>query len=351
MQSGQSVVFVAESAGRREALLELLAKHGVRPEPLDQFSDFNPESEPAVITLGLLDQGITVDGFSIVPESQLFDRRVPQRRRRKQHEIATDLIVRDLSEIEVGDPIVHLDHGVGHYQGLETIALGHDINEFVTVEYRDGAKLYIPVTNLGVLSRYAGGDPDAVSAHKLGTDRWSKAKQKAAEEIRDKAAELLDIYARRAAKQGYAHQIDETQYDRFADGFPFELTPDQETSIDAVLADLKAPRPMDRLVCGDVGFGKTEVAMRAAFASVSSGKQVCVLVPTTLLAQQHFESFRDRFADWPVTVEVLSRFKSPKETKAVIERSNQGKVDILVGTHKAPLERSSVTKTRTVDHR
>ena len=334
MQSGQSVVFVAESAGRREALLELLAKYGVRPEPLEQFSDFKPESQPAVITLGLLDQGITVDGFSIVPESQLFGRRVPQRRRRKQHEIATDLIVRDLSEIEVGDPIVHLDHGVGHYQGLETIALGHDINEFVTVEYRDGAKLYIPVTNLGVLSRYAGGDPDAVSAHKLGTDRWSKAKQKAAEEIRDKAADLLDIYARRAAKQGYAHQIDETQYDRFADGFPFELTPDQETSIDAVLADLKAPRPMDRLVCGDVGFGKTEVAMRAAFASVSSGKQVCVLVPTTLLAQQHFESFRDRFADWPVTVDVLSRFKSPKETKAIIERSNQGKVDILVGTHK-----------------
>ena len=334
IESGQTVCFVAESAGRREALLELLAKHGIRPEPIERFSDFQSNNRNAVITLGLLDQGIMVDQLAIVPESQLFGRRVPQRRRRKQHEIATDLIVRDLSEIEIGDPIVHIDHGVGHYKGLETIDLGDDINEFVTVEYQGGAKLYIPVTNLGVLSRYAGGDPDSVSAHKLGTDRWSKAKQKAAEEIRDKAAELLDIYARRAAKEGYAHQIDELQYDRFAEGFPFELTPDQETSIEAVLGDLKAPRPMDRLVCGDVGFGKTEVAMRAAFASISSGKQVCVLVPTTLLAQQHFESFRDRFADWPVTVEVLSRFKTAKETKAVIDQANKGLVDIVVGTHK-----------------
>ena len=334
VENHQSVCFVAESAGRREALLELLAKHGIRPVPVERFSDYQPDQQPAVITLGLLDQGMIVDQLAIVPEAQLFGRRVPQRRRRKQHEIATDLIVRDLSEIAIGDPIVHIDHGVGHYKGLETIDLGDDINEFVTVEYQGGAKLYIPVTNLGVLSRYAGGDPDAVAAHKLGTDRWSKAKQKAAEEIRDKAAELLDIYARRAAKEGYAHQIDESQYDRFADGFPFELTPDQETSIDAVLADLRAPRPMDRLVCGDVGFGKTEVAMRATFASVSSGKQVCVLVPTTLLAQQHFESFRDRFADWPVTVEVLSRFKSAKETKVVIERANNGQIDIVVGTHK-----------------
>ena len=330
----KAVCFVAESAGRREALSELLARHGMRPETVERFSDFQPATHKAVITLGLLDQGIIVDQFAIVPESQLFGRRVPQRRRRRQHEIATDLIVRDLSEIEIGDPIVHIDHGVGHYKGLETIDLGEDINEFVTVEYQGDAKLYIPVTNLGVLSRYAGGDPDLVPAHKLGTDRWRRAKQKAAEEIRDKAAELLDIYARRAAKEGYAHQIDESQVNQFADGFPFELTPDQETSIDAVLADLKAPRPMDRLVCGDVGFGKTEVAMRAAFASVSSGKQVCVLVPTTLLAQQHFESFRDRFADWPVTIEVLSRFKTAKETGAIIDRANNGQVDIVVGTHK-----------------
>jgi transcription-repair coupling factor (superfamily II helicase) len=334
IEQGLSLLFVAESAGRREALLELLAKHGLRPKSIDQLADFNPASEGVAITLGLLDHGILIDQIAIIPESSIFGRRVHKRRRRRQHEIATDLIVRDLSELKINDPIVHIDHGVGHYRGLETINMGNDINEFVAVEYQGGAKLFIPVTNLGVLSRYAGGDLEAVRVHKLGTDRWSKAKQKAAEEIRDKAAELLDIYAKRAAKEGHAHQIDDDQCERFAEGFPFELTPDQETSIDAAITDLRAPRPMDRLICGDVGFGKTEVAMRAAFAAVSSGKQVCVLVPTTLLAQQHFESFRDRFADWPVTIEVLSRFKSRIETKEIVERSNKGGIDIIVGTHK-----------------
>ncbi len=328
------ILFVAESAGRREALLELLAKQGIRPVTVDSIEAFQQGGASLGLCLGLLEDGIVIDDLAIVPESSLFGRRVPQRRRRRQHEIATDLIVRDLAEITVGDPIVHIDHGVGFYRGLETIALGDEVNEFVCVEYQDAAKLFIPVANLGVLSRYAGGDPDHVSAHKLGTDRWGKAKQKAAEEIRDKAAELLNIYAKRAAKEGHAHEINDEDYQRFASGFPFELTPDQETSIDAVLADMRAPKPMDRLVCGDVGFGKTEVAMRAAFASVSAGKQVCVLVPTTLLAQQHFESFRDRFADWAVTVDVLSRFKSAKETDLLIEKANRGQVDILVGTHR-----------------
>jgi transcription-repair coupling factor (superfamily II helicase) len=334
LSRGVRALFVAESPGRREALLELLAKYGLRPDVIHHFDAFTDQTGPLAITLGLLDAGLCVDDLAIIPEAQLFGRRVPQRRRRRQHEIATDLIVRDLAEINLGDPIVHIDHGVGFYRGLETITLGDEVNEFVTVEYQAGAKLYIPVANLGVLSRYAGGDPDAVTAHKLGTDRWSKAKQKAAEEIRDKAAELLDIYAKRAAKEGFAHEIDESQYARFADSFPFELTPDQDSSIEAVLNDMRSPRPMDRLVCGDVGFGKTEVAMRAAFAAVSCEKQVCILVPTTLLAQQHFESFRDRFADWPITVDVLSRFKSAKDTKTVIDKANRGQVDILVGTHK-----------------
>jgi transcription-repair coupling factor (superfamily II helicase) len=334
LSRGVRALFVAESPGRREALLELLAKYGLRPDVIHHFDAFTDQTGPLAITLGLLDAGLCVDDLAIIPEAQLFGRRVPQRRRRRQHEIATDLIVRDLAEINLGDPIVHIDHGVGFYRGLETITLGDEVNEFVTVEYQAGAKLYIPVANLGVLSRYAGGDPDAVTAHKLGTDRWSKAKQKAAEEIRDKAAELLDIYAKRAAKEGFAHEIDESQYARFADSFPFELTPDQDSSIEAVLNDMRSPRPMDRLVCGDVGFGKTEVAMRAAFAAVSCEKQVCILVPTTLLAQQHFESFRDRFADWPITVDVLSRFKSAKDTKTVIDKANKGQVDILVGTHK-----------------
>lgn len=328
------VLFVAESPGRREALLELLAKYGLRPVVLDHLGDFNESVGPLAMTLGLLDAGLCLDQLAIIPEAQLFGRRVPQRRRRRQHEIASDLIVRDLAEISLNDPIVHMDHGVGFYRGLETLTFGDDTNEFVVVEYQGSAKLYIPVANLGVLSRYAGDDPETVVAHKLGTDRWSKAKQKAAEEIRDKAAELLDIYAKRALKEGFAHSIDESTYQRFADGFPFELTVDQETAIEAVLQDMRAPRPMDRLICGDVGFGKTEVAMRAAFAAVSCEKQVCILVPTTLLAQQHFESFRDRFAEWPIHVEVLSRFKSAKDTKALIERANRGLVDILVGTHK-----------------
>ena len=325
-------LLVAESAGRREALLELLAKYHIRPTVIDHLSEAH--KYPLSLTVGYLSGGVIVDDLAYIPESALFGRRIPQRRRRKQHEIASDLIVRDLSELTVGDPIVHLDHGIGRYQGLELIALGDDTNEFVTVEYADGAKLYVPVTNLGVLSRYAGGDPELVTPYRLGSDRWSKAKQKAAEEIRDKAAELLEIYAKRAAETGYAHHLDESAYARFAAGFPFELTPDQESAIDAVLADLKAPKPMDRLICGDVGFGKTEVAMRAAFVSANTGKQVVVLVPTTLLAQQHFESFRDRFAETPLRVEVISRFRGQKETQAVIEASNRGQVDIIVGTHK-----------------
>ncbi|NBS12480.1 MAG: transcription-repair coupling factor, partial [Gammaproteobacteria bacterium] len=332
LETQPHTVLVAESAGRREALLEMLAKYHLSPTVIEHPTE--AVHHTLSLTVGYLDAGVIVETLAYIPESALFGRRIPQRRRRKQHEVASDLIIRDLSELAVGDPIVHLDHGIGRYQGLELISLGDDTNEFVTVEYAEGARLYVPVTHLGVLSRYAGGDPEQVSPYRLGSDRWSKAKQKAAEEIRDKAAELLAIYAKRAAETGYAHAVDDEAYQRFAAGFPFELTPDQEAAVDAVLADLESPKPMDRLICGDVGFGKTEVAMRAAFVSANAGKQVVVLVPTTLLAQQHFESFRDRFADTAFRVEVISRFRSQKETQAVIEAANRGQVDVIVGTHK-----------------
>jgi len=223
---------------------------------------------------------------------------------------------------------------VGRYQGLVTLDMDGQVQEFLLLEYADKAKLYVPVANLEAISRYAGADDNSAPLHRLGTEQWSKARRKAAEQVRDTAAELLNLYARRAARQGYGFPFDHAEYALFASGFPFEETADQANAILATLADMRSPKPMDRLVCGDVGFGKTEVAMRAAFVAVQAGKQVAVLVPTTLLAQQHYENFRDRFADWPVRIEVLSRFKSAKEQKLAMEAAKDGRIDILIGTHK-----------------
>ncbi|MDO7656906.1 MAG: transcription-repair coupling factor, partial [OM182 bacterium] len=245
----------------------------------------------------------------------------------------TDFIVKSLTELRLNDAVVHIDHGVGRYRGLETIVTDGQATEFLMLEYAHEAKLYVPVASLHLISRYSGGE-DGAPLNSLGTDQWSKAKRKAAEKIRDVAAELLDIYAQREAKKGYTYKVTDIDYDKFASSFPFEETADQETAIDAVINDMALPRAMDRLVCGDVGFGKTEVAMRAAFIAVQNNKQVALLVPTTLLAQQHYESLKDRFADWPVEVDVISRFKTTAEQNAVLERVAAGKVDILVGTHR-----------------
>ena len=325
------VLLVAESAGRLASLLERLdaAHQPERVEALHQLRD-----EKLAITIGGLDQGLIHDSLAIIPEAALIGAAVPQRRQRKKNNIVPDLQVRDLSELKEGDPVVHVEHGIGRYAGLQTLTVENDTLEFVTLEYKGGSKLYVPVVDLDLLARYAGADPDNAPHDKLGSDRWSKARRKAAEAVRDKAAELLDIYARRAARPGKSHALNELEYQRFCDAFPFETTPDQQTAIDAVVADLNAPSPMDRLVCGDVGFGKTEVALRAAFVAVQAGYQVALLVPTTLLAQQHWENFRDRFADWAVNIELLSRFRSAKETEQVLASAEAGKVDILVGTHK-----------------
>jgi len=218
--------------------------------------------------------------------------------------------------------------------GMQKLEVGDVETEFLTLEYAAGDKLYVPVSSLHLISRYSGADIEHAPLHRLGGEQWKKAKRKAQEKVRDVAAELLEIHARRAAKQGVAHSLEEAAYQAFASDFPFEETPDQATAIEAVLADLQAPRPMDRVVCGDVGFGKTEVAMRAACVAVNNGKQVAILVPTTLLAQQHYQNFCDRFADWPVRVEVLSRFVAAKKQKQILEDTAAGKVDILIGTHK-----------------
>jgi len=334
----RKVLLCAESAGRREALIDLLARHKLKPASFASWRAFADSKSEFGITIAPIDEGISGDtpyAFALIAESQLFGKRVSQSRRRKKAAASTaESVVKNLAELRVGAPVVHADHGVGRYLGLQSLNVDHQASEFLALEYADGAKLYVPVGSLQLISRYSGADDDTAPLHRLGTEQWSKAKRKAAEKIRDVAAELLDIYARREAREGRAFELSDEDYQQFADAFPFEETPDQQVAIEAVLDDLKSLRPMDRLVCGDVGFGKTEVAVRAAFVAVQNGTQVAILVPTTLLAQQHFESFRDRFADWPVNIEVLSRFRSAAEQKGVIAELHAGKVDILIGTHK-----------------
>ena len=330
------VLFTAESAGRREVLLELLARLKLRPQEVNGWPAFLQSKERLAITIAPLDDGLLLQQpqLALIAESPLFGQRIMQRRRREKLRDAGENVIKNLTELREGAPVVHIDHGVGRYQGLVTMEFDGQAAEFLQLQYAEEAKLYVPVSSLHLIARYTGSDDALAPLHRLGSETWQKAKRKAAEQVRDVAAELLDIYARRAAREGYAFQDPQLDYDTFSAGFPFEETPDQQAAIEAVRADMLAPKPMDRLICGDVGFGKTEVAMRAAFIAVHSGRQVAVLVPTTLLAQQHYNSFRDRFADWPVRVEVMSRFKSAKEIQAAVDQLAEGKVDILIGTHK-----------------
>ena len=328
------VLFCAESAGRREVLLELLARLKLKPREVDGWSAFAADGERLVITIAPLDQGLLLDELALIPESPLFGQRIMQRRRRDKGQGGGDNVIKNLTELREGAPVVHIDHGVGRYHGLVTLEVEGQPAEFLMLEYAEEAKLYVPVASLHLIARYTGSDDALAPLHRLGSETWQKAKRKAAEQVRDVAAELLDVYARRAAREGYAFRDPQADYETFSAGFPFEETPDQQAAIEAVREDMLSAKPMDRLVCGDVGFGKTEVAMRAAFVAVHSGKQVAVLVPTTLLAQQHYNSFRDRFADWPVRVEVMSRFKSTKEIREAEQLLLEGKIDIIIGTHK-----------------
>lgn len=335
LEKSERVILSGETAGRREALREIIAKLGHKVTLCQHLGDA-PVKGVGLIISPIVNSFYLPDAkLWFITETELFGSRVVQSRRREQKAtVSADTLIRNLAELQPGQPVVHIDHGVGRYQGLTTLDAGNVTTEFVTIEYAGGSKLYVPVANLNVLSRYSGGEESHAPLHKLGNDAWEKSKKRAAEKVRDVAAELLDIYARREAKPGYPFKINDEEYQRFAAGFPFEETIDQHTAIEAVKHDMQQPRAMDRLVCGDVGFGKTEVAMRGAFIAVNEGKQVMVLVPTTLLAQQHYENFSDRFADMPVRVEVLSRFKTTKQSNAILSDLADGKVDIIIGTHK-----------------
>lgn len=328
------ILFSVESAGRREALTELLAGSPLKLTPVESLNDFAAGSDKLGLLVGPLAQGFVLgEEFALICEGDLLGGRVIQRRRReKSASLSPDTLIRNLAELSIGQPVVHLDHGVGRYLGLQSLDAGGMKSEYLTLEYAGGDKLYVPVTALHLVGRYSGADEPTLN--RLGNDAWAKAKRKAAEKVRDVAAELLDVYARRAAQPGQAIAHDKNAYRQFCDAFPFEETDDQLKAISAVLTDMTQPKAMDRLVCGDVGFGKTEVAMRAAFVAVHGGKQVAVLVPTTLLAQQHYDNFRDRFANWPVKVELISRFKTGKEQDKALEGLADGSIDIVIGTHK-----------------
>ncbi|WP_409574933.1 transcription-repair coupling factor [Sulfuritalea sp.] len=341
---GGRVLLLAESPGRRQTLADYLAEYGLVPASCTDFAAFLADASPFMLGVGPLSGGFLLDdapkeaplgGIAVVTENELYAATArPRGRRTDARRANLEGWLRDLSELKVGDPVVHEAHGIGRYLGLVHMDFGEGATEFLHLEYANGAKLYVPVAQLQVISRYSGADPDSIQLHTLGSGQWEKARKKAAEQVHDTAAELLHLYAQRAAREGHQFVFKQHDLEAFADGFGFEETPDQQTAINAVIEDMKSGKPMDRLVCGDVGFGKTEVAMRAAFVAVSDGKQVAILCPTTLLAEQHYQNFSDRFANWPIKIAEISRFKSAKEQDEAVELLAQGKIDVLIGTHR-----------------
>ena len=341
----QRVLLLAESNGRRESLLDFLRASGLNPPAFDSLAEFEAHGDEKIgIATAALAQGFAwaEQGIDFVTETELFAAGPTTRRRKKQEQVSdVEALIKDLSELNVGDPVVHSQHGIGRYRGLVNMDMGQQnpdgspaLQEFLHLEYADKATLYVPVSQLQLISRYTGVSADEAPLHKLGSGQWEKAKRRAAEQVRDAAAELLNIYARRAARQGHAFRYSPQDYEQFVADFGFEETADQNAAIHAVIQDMISPRPMDRLVCGDVGFGKTEVALRAAFVAVTGGKQVAFLAPTTLLAEQHYQTLVDRFSKWPVKIAEVSRFRSGKEISAAIKGIADGSVDIVVGTHK-----------------
>ncbi len=332
-ESGR-VLLAADTAGRRELIIETLRAAGLNPRPVASWAAFSSQDERFCIAVLPLSGGIALpdDGLTVLSESELFPGHARTLRRERRTGQDPESMIKSLADLQPGALIVHLEHGIGRYRGLEVLEVGDGRGEYLHLEYEGGDKLYVPVTDLELVSRYTGADPDAVALHRLGSDQWQKTRRKAAERVRDVAAELLNLQARRAARAGHSYGLDRGLYARFAAGFEYEETEDQHRAIEAVLADLASDQPMDRVVCGDVGFGKTEVALRASFAVVDSGRQVVVLAPTTLLAEQHHRTFSDRFADWPVRVELLSR--SGKQASQILAGLADGTVDIVIGTHR-----------------
>ena len=335
--SAQRLLVLAESDGRRESLLDFLRASQVTPPAFDSLAEFEASDEKIGIATAPLAQGFAwvEGGIDFITETELFAAGVSVRRRRKQEQVSdVEALIKDLSELNVGDPVVHAQHGIGRYRGLVNMDMGQGNTEFLHLEYADQSSLYVPVSQLHQISRYTGVSADEAPLHRLGSGQWEKAKRRAAEQVRDTAAELLNIYARRAAREGHAFRYSPQDYETFAHDFGFEETADQNAAIHAVIQDMISPRPMDRLVCGDVGFGKTEVALRAAFVAVTGGRQVAFLAPTTLLAEQHYQTLVDRFSKWPVKIAEMSRFRSQKEITAAARGIADGTVDIVVGTHK-----------------
>lgn len=334
------IMFAADTTGRREVLSETLRAFGLRPQRFDSWQDFLTSGASVGLTVLPIEQGFIISNeLAVLTESQLFGGRVRPKTSRKLSERDPESIIRSLSDLEPGDPVVHEDHGIGRYKGLQTLSIDGRDAEFLTLEYAGEDKLYVPVSSMQLISRYTGGAAESAPLHRLGSEQWAKARKKAAKKVRDVAAELLDLYARRQARKGFGFELDKPMYAEFSSGFPYEETADQQSAIDAVLGDMESSQPMDRVVCGDVGFGKTEVALRAAFVAVQGQKQVAILVPTTLLAQQHFSTFSDRFADWPVRIELLARFRTSKQQDETLKQLQSGTVDIVIGTHKL-LQRS-----------
>jgi transcription-repair coupling factor (superfamily II helicase) len=341
---GQRVLVLAESAGRQSSLMDFVHASRLSPPAFDTLEDFLASDEPLGMATAALNIGFRwlARGVDFVTETELFAAGPTTRRRKKQEQVSdVEALIKDLSELRVGDPVVHAAHGIGRYRGLLNMDMGQtdehgapQLQEFLQLEYADAATLYVPVSQLQLISRYTGVSADEAPLHRLGSGQWDKAKRKAAEQVRDAAAELLNIYARRALREGHAFRYSAQDYETFANDFGFEETPDQRAAIHAVIQDMISPRPMDRLVCGDVGFGKTEVALRAAFIAITGGKQVAVLAPTTLLAEQHYQTLVDRFSKWPVKVAEVSRFRSGKEVSAALKGVADGTIDIVVGTHK-----------------
>ncbi|HEX5314487.1 MAG TPA: transcription-repair coupling factor, partial [Gammaproteobacteria bacterium] len=330
-----ALLFTAEAPGRRETVRELLARRGLEPELIEGWQAFRERRPALALAVAELEGGFVLpnDGIAVVPDAAVFGARAASRRRQRRAVRDPATLIRDLTDLREGAPVVHQDHGVGRFRGLVTRDVDGQAIEFVHLEYAEGDRLYVPVAALDRLSRYLGADAEHAPLTRLGSGQWERARQRAAARARDTAAELLELYARRAARAGHAFEFDAAEWERFVAAFPFDETPDQQRAIAEVVDDLRSDRPMDRLVCGDVGFGKTEVALRAAFVAVEAGRQVAVLVPTTLLADQHYRNFNDRFADWPVRVELLSRFRSAKQQAEVRAALTDGRVDIVIGTH------------------
>ncbi len=334
----QRILLVAESQGRRETMLQYLAEYGAKPDAVADLAAFEASGSAFGLCVGQLGRGfdLPAEKLLLITETELYAGSATRRigKRLQEQTSNVEMMVRDLSELRIGDPVVHAQHGIGRYQGLASMDLGEGTTEFLHLEYANETQLYVPVAQLHLISRYSGASSADAPLHSLGSGQWDRARRRAAQQIRDTAAELLNIYARRAAREGHAFAYSAHDYEAFAESFGFEETPDQAAAIHAVLADMTSGKPMDRLVCGDVGFGKTEVALRAAFAAVMGGKQVALLSPTTLLTEQHFQTFSDRFADWPVRIAELSRFRSSKEVTATVKGINDGTIDIVIGTHK-----------------